>query len=227
LYLINIIGGGFVTGYVTSTLVVSGDAVATARNLLAHELLYRIGLAVHLIVLLTNIPLAMLFYDLFQIVHRRLARLMVGFLLVGTAVEGAYLLSQFVPLLLVAGERSVSALTADQLQAQVTVPFELASAGYSMVQVIYAGYLLVAGYLILRSTFLPRIVGALVAIGGVCYVIYSFAYLLSPEFAALLVPYIQIPSGLGEGSLCVVLLILGVNVARWQERANATGVALP
>jgi len=93
--------------------------------------------------------------------------------------------------------------------------------------VIYAGYLLAAGYLVFRSTFLPRVIGVLLAIGAVSYLIYSFASFISPEFAAHLVPYIQLPSLVGEGSLCLVLLVIGVNVQRWNGQASGAAIATP
>lgn len=77
------------------------------------------------------------------------------------------------------------------------------------------------GYLVFRSTFLPRAVGALMAFGGFSYLTYGFAHLLVPGFAALLVPWIQLPALLGEGSLAVWLLAAGVNARRWTERATA------
>lgn len=223
LYLINIIGGFFAIGYVPAALVVTGDAAATAQHIQAHELLYRLGIVVHIIVLLTNLPLTVIFYDLFKVVNRRLSLLVACFLLVATAIEGAYLLNQFVPLISLDGGRSVSGLTTAELQAQVSTPLELLALGYSLAQVFYIGYLLVTAYLIVRSTFLPRIVGVLLAFGGVCYLVYSFADFLAPGFATHLVPSIQVPSGLGEILLCLWLLVRGVNAARWKEQASAAG----
>jgi hypothetical protein len=68
--------------------------------------------------------------------------------------------------------------------------------------------------------FLPRPLGILLLIGGACYLTYSFASFLAPDFAALLVPYIQLPSGIAELSLALWLTISGVNVQRWQEQAG-------
>jgi len=221
LYLINILCGFFAIGYVPAAIVVSGDAAATARNILMNESLYRLGIVAHIIVLLTNLPSMVIFYELFKVVNRRLSLLVVCFLLVGTAVEGAYLLNQFTPLILLQGGAAVSELTAAQLQAQVSTPLALQAIGYSLAQVFYVGYLLLTGYLIVRSTFLPRILGVLLAIGGLCYLFYSFATFLAPEFAAHLVPYIQAPSGIGELALCLWLLVVGVNVQRWKTQASA------
>ena len=221
LYLINIIGGFFAIGYVPAALIVPGDAAATAHNILTHELLYRSGLVAHIIILLCNIPLALIFYDLFKVVNRRFALLVVFFTLVGTAVEGANILTQFAPLMLLGSGHYLSVFTPEQLQALAYLPLDSQAISYNMQQVIYAGYLLAAGYLVFRSTFLPRTMGVLLAIGALCYLTYSFADFLVPGFAAHLVPYIQVPSGLAELSLCLWLLVIGVNVQRWKERAKA------
>src|SRR5262249_35122039 len=145
----------------------------------------------------------------------------VRFLLVGTAVEGAYLLNQFTPLILLQGGTPVSEVTAAQIQAQVSTPLALLAIGYSLAQAFYVGYLLLTGDLIVRSTFLPCILGVLLAIGGLCYLLYSFAALIAPELAAHLVPYVQLPSGIGELALCLWLLVVGVNGQRWKEWASA------
>jgi hypothetical protein len=220
LYLINIVGGFFAIGFVTAALVVAGDAAATAHNIQANELLYRLGLTAHIIVLVTNIPLAVIFFDLFKVVNRRLALLVVFFTLVGTAVEGANLLNQFMPLILLDGRYHSSALTTGQVQALAYMPIALEGIGYAINAVFFGFYGLTIGYLVFRSAFLPRVIGALLAIGAFCYLTYSFATFLSPGFAAHLVPYIQFPSLVGEGSFCVWLLIVGVNVPRWNEQAN-------
>src|SRR5262249_22784520 len=87
LYLIIILAGFFVV-QVASAIVVSADAAATARNILAREQLYRLSLAIHFIVVVCNIPLAMLLYDLFKVVNRNLAWMVTCFILVGATVEG-------------------------------------------------------------------------------------------------------------------------------------------
>lgn len=227
LYLINIVGGAFATGYVPAVIVVPGDAATTAQNILAHELLYRLGLLAHMIILAFNIPLALIFYDLFKVVNRRFALLVVFFTLVGTAVECANLLNQFAPLILLGGGHYLNVFTTEQLQVLAYMPLDLQAIGYDIQQVIYAGYLLAAGYLVFRSTFLPRVLGALLAIGALCYLTYSFATFIAPEFAVHLVPYIQVPSGVAELSLCLWLLILGVNIPHWKEQATKASAPDP
>ena len=222
LYLLNIVAGFFAIGLVPAKLVVPGDVVATVHNIQTHELLYRLGLTAHLIPIVSNVVLAVIFYDLFKVVSRRLALLVVFFTLVGTVVECANLLNQFVPLILLNGHYS-PALTTEQLQALAYMPLDLQAIGYDIQQVIYAFYLVVAGYLVFKSTFISRAIGVLLAIGGLSYLTYSFASFLAPEFAAHLVPYIQLPSLIAELSLCLWLLVMGVDVQRWNEQAVAAG----
>jgi hypothetical protein len=221
LYLINIVFGAFAIGYLPAVLVVSGNAAATAQNIQAHELLYRLGLVAHLIVILTNIPMAVIFYDLFKVVNRRIALLDVFFILVATSVEAASLLNQVAPLVLLGSGPYTSALPAAQLQALAYLPGDLSAISYSIYGVFYGFDIICVAYLVLRSMFLPRVVGVLLAIDGLAYLVYGFANLLAPGFAAHLVPWIQLPAPLGEGSLCLWLLVVGVDVKRWKERASA------
>jgi hypothetical protein len=150
-------------------------------------------------------------------VDRRIALMMVFYSLVGTAVETANLLNQFTPLVLL--DRA-QALGMDRVQDLAYAPLGLVSLGYDVQQVVYSFYLLAAGYLVFRSTFVPRAIGVLLAIGAVAYLIYSFASFLAPAFSAQLVPYIQLPSLIGEASLSLSLLAIGVNVRRWREQAS-------
>jgi hypothetical protein len=219
LYLIVIVAGAFAVGYVPAALVVPGDVAATTHNIQAHELLYRLSIVAHVIILLCNVLLAVLFYDLFKVVNRRLALLVAFFTLMGTAVEAAYLLNQFTPLLLLADGRSVDTLTAEQLQDQVSAPLALQDIGYNVHQMFYDGYLLCAAYLVFRSTFLPRALGVVLAIGGLSYLIHNVAAILSPEFGAQLAPLVAL-GGIAEIALMLWLLLVGVNARKWREQAD-------
>ena len=221
LYLANIVLGIFAIGVVPATIFVAGDAAATAHNIQANEVLYRLGIVAHVVILATNVPLAVIFYELFKVVNRRLALLVVFFTLVGTAVEGANLAGQFTPLALLEGGQNSSAFTSAQLQAQAYTSFATQDTSYAINSVFFGLYGLTIGYLVFRSTFIPRVIGVLLSIGALCYLTYSFASFISPGFAAHLVPYIQLPSLVGEGSFCLWLLIVGVNVQRWNEQAAA------
>src|SRR5918911_4728019 len=122
LYLINIVLGAFAISVVPAMVVVAGDAAATAQNIQTHELLYRLGLAAHVVVTVTNVPLAVLFYDLFKVVNRRLALLDASFILVATAIEAAGLVNQFAPLVLLGSGPDAGVLSGGQLPALAYLP---------------------------------------------------------------------------------------------------------
>src|SRR6266496_6325894 len=100
LYLIVIIAGLFAEMFVRGRLVVAHDAAATAHNIVAHALQYRLGFAAELIALLCNVPPALIFYELFKVVNQCVALLVVFFSLVGTAIESVDLLNHLAPLTL-------------------------------------------------------------------------------------------------------------------------------
>jgi hypothetical protein len=221
LYLVNILGGAFAITVVPAVIVVPGDVAATAQNIQAHELLYRAGLAAHLVVTTTNVPLAVIFYELFAVVNRRLALLDAFFILVATAVETAGLLGQFAPLVLLDGAYQAT-LSPAEVQALSYLPGDLASIDYTIHTVFFGLDIICFAYLVLRSTFVPRVIGVLLAVDGVAYLVYSFTDILAPAAAAHLVPWIQLPALLGEGALCLWLLVVGIDPDRWEQQARAT-----
>ena len=189
LYLVNILLGAFAIGYVNA---------AVGSNVHAHELLFRAGVAAHVVVTVTNVGLALTFYEIFKVVNRRIAILDVFFTLVATAIEASGIVSDL-----------------------STLRFDPADAAYTVSTVFYGFDALAVGYLVYRSTFMPRAIGVLMVIDCIGYLINAFATILAPDFAAHLVPYIQLPIILGEGSLTLWLLVFGINTKRWNELAHA------
>jgi len=220
LYLVNILAGAFAIGVVPAMLVVTGDAVATANNIQSHELLYRSSLAAHVVVTVTNVPLALIFYTLFKVVDVRVALLNAFFTLVATAIEASSVINQFATLLLLGGGAYTHGLSVEQTQALMYVPFGLSGTGYDVSGVFFAFAALTIGYLIVRSTFLPRVIGLFLVVDCGGYLLYSFADMLAPGFATHLVPWVQLPILAGEGSLCLWLLIVGLNAQRWRDIAS-------
>jgi Domain of unknown function (DUF4386) len=212
LYLVNIVAGAFAIGLVPAMLIVS-DPATTAHNIQAHELLYRSGLAAHVLVTLTNVPMALLFYELFKGVNRRLALLDAFFILVATAIEAAGILNQFSALVLLNNSQYTGLPTA-QLNALVHLPGDLTGFDYSIYGVFYGCDILCVAYLVLRSGLLPRAIGILLAIDGFAYLIDGFTNMLAPGVATHLSPWFQVPAPLGEGSLALYLLFFGVRAAR-------------
>jgi len=222
LSLVNIVLGFVALGLVPTVIGVSGNATVTMHTLQANELLYRLGLAAHIIMTVTNVGLAVIFYELFKVVNRRLAMLEVFLILVATAVEAAGILGEFVPLALLDSAGRSGAFTPEQLQVLASMPMKLAADSYTIYTVFYGlDYLIPSTILIWNATFLPRAFGPLMAIDGLGYLTNAFAAIITPAFAAHLVPYIMLPILVAEGSLCLWYLIVGVDERRWVERADA------
>jgi hypothetical protein len=170
LYLINVVGGAFAIGYVQATSLAS-DPATTAANIEAHELLYRSGLAAHVVVTVTNVPLALIFYELFKVVNRRIALLAAFFILVATAIEAAGLLNQFAPLVLLGNPPDVSGFSTTQLQALAFLPWQLSHVDYTLYTVFFGLDILCLSYLFFKSRFVPRAIAVLLAVDGLAYLI--------------------------------------------------------
>lgn len=219
-YLITIVMGVFAEVFVRGTLVVRDDAAATAANILAHDSLFRLGLVADLIMMACYITVTLLFYDLFKAVGRSLSLLAAFFSLVGIAVLAANSLNHLAPLVLIGGAQYLSAFDANQLQALALMSLKMHAQGYTVSMVFFGVYCLLIGYLVLRSGFLPRMLGVLMAAGGLSFMANSFASFLLPALAARL-PDIAMLGGIAELSLCLWLMAMGVDVPRWKERSRA------
>lgn len=218
--MITIVMGVFAEVFVRGTLVVRDDAAATATNILAHEPLYRFGLAADLIMIACYITVTLFFYGLFKPVGRSLSLLAAFFSLVGIAVLAANSLNHLAPLVFLGGAHYLSAFETTQLQALALISLKMHARGYSIAGVFFGVYCLMIGYLIFRSGFLPRILGVLMAIGGLSYLTDSFVIFLLPTLAARL-PDTTVLGGIAELSLCLWLIVMGVNAPKWEEKASA------
>jgi hypothetical protein len=125
------------------------------------------------------------------------------------------------PLVLLGGAPYLAVFRPDQLQALAYEATALHAQGLNIGFAFFGLYCLTLGYLIVRSSFLPWIVGALLAVTGFAYLADSFAGLLDPSLGKQLFVFSGIAGALGEGSLTLWLLIVGVNPQRWREQARA------
>jgi hypothetical protein len=221
LYLIIIVAGFFAVIFVRDKLIVSGDAMATANNIMASELLWRIGIACDLIMHVCDVPLMMIFYVLLRPVNRNLALLVVLFTLVQTAVAVANKLNLLVPVFLLGNADYLKALEPHQRHALAYLAIKAHDYGFGIALIFFGCQCLVLGYLIFRSGYLPKVLGVLMQIAGLCYLTNSFARLLVPTFADMIFPAILVPAFIGEFSLCLWLLVKGVDVPKWERLASA------
>jgi hypothetical protein len=201
-------------------LIVSGDAAATMHNIVASEPLYRWTLAADLLGDAFYIIVTLLLYVLLKPVNESVSLLAAFFSLVGIAVGSASVLALLGTLFILGGAHYLEVFEASQLQAVAYVLLRLHAQGYIISLIFFGFYCLLLGYLIFKSTFLPRTVGILLAIAGLCYLINSFAALVSPPLADFLSNFILYPGLVGEGALTLWLLIFGVNAQKWEDRLH-------
>ncbi len=217
-YLMTIGVGAFDHVFVGRRLVDPGDAAATVHNILASEPLYRAAFAADLIPV--YIVVTALFYDLFKPVNETLSRLAAFASLVGGAVGSAICLFQLSPLVVMGGGTSTGALGLGQLQALTLIFLRFYDVGFTVSLVFFGVYCALIGWLIVGSTFMPRLVGALMIVGGLAYMTYSFTDFISPSLAARLASPAMMLGGLGEAVLTLWLLLVGVNAGKWSQQAR-------
>jgi Domain of unknown function (DUF4386) len=200
---------------VIAGLVVSGDAAATATNILANEMLFRLWFAAALLAVSCHIAYTVLFYDLFRPVNRTIALLAAAISLVACALQAFATLFQLTPLLALEGGSSLGALTPGQAQTLALVSLNLHTQAFNIYLIFFGFWLILTGYLILRSNFFPRVIGVLLVLDGL-----GWATFLWPPLAISLYPVISTVAALAEIPLVLWLLVVGVNVQRWKEQAS-------
>jgi hypothetical protein len=220
LYLIIIVLGLFGEAFIRGGLVVPGDAAATSANVNASEFLWRVTIAGEFVMVICSVALSVIFYVLLRPVSRDLALLAAFFNLVSLAVQATNNLHLMEALSPLANAEYLNALDPEQRYALTYLSIRAHGQGYSVALLLFGCVCLVWGYLIFRSGYLPKVIGVLMQIAGLCYLTHGFILILVPPAAIRLFPGILIPSFVAELSLCLWLLVKGVNVPKWRARAS-------
>jgi hypothetical protein len=226
LYLVGIALGLFAEIVVRGGVTVWGDAAQNALQIRESELLYRLGFAAGVAILMVNIPMAAVFYRTFRAVSETAALIIAFAILVGSGIEGAILLNHYAPLVLLGESQYLHGIALEERQVLALAAVRLFSIGYAVALCFYALYDIAAGYAIVRSRIIPRFIGVLMVVAGFCYLTNSFALFIAPALAGKLYPFILLPCFIGELSLALWLLVMGVNTDRWRAAAHR-GAPLP
>jgi Domain of unknown function (DUF4386) len=220
LYLAIIALGAFGEVFVRGTLVVSGDAAATAQAIASSQLLWRAGIVGDLLMHVLDVPVIVIMYLLLRPVSKSLALLATLINLVQTAVLAANKLNLLVPLLLLDDASYLKTFSPEQLHALSLLAIKAHSYGFGIGLVFFGFACLVRGYLIFNAGFFPKILGVLIAVVGVSYLMNSFALILAPSVAAAMFPAILLPALVGELAFALWLLMKGVNMDQWRLRTG-------
>ena len=209
---------GFTASYgqmtVLGQLMVVGNAAATAANILQHETLFRLGFASSVLGVVFHLAWAFLFYQLFRPVNRNVSVFALLVILVCCALQVITALLYLAPLLVLHAGNSLSAFTQEQLHALAYMFLKLNGLAMDTNLVFFGLWCVLTGYLIFKSTFMPRILGVLLAIDGLGWMMFMW-----PPLGHYLFLPIGIACGVAEIPLQLWLLIFGVNNERWKAQA--------
>lgn len=208
---------GLVDMFGFSGFLVPGDPVATARNIMTGELTYRIGIGVDFATLVIFILLLVSLYKLLKGVDERHAMLMVVLVSVGVAIGLANLVNKIAPLILLSGAGYLAVFSQPQLNALALGFLSLNDHGNAVDTLFWGLWLFPFGILVVKSGFLPRLLGILLMVAGVGYLARGATSIVSPAYGDV-VSRATMPLVFGEFPIIFWLLIRGAKVPQPQAR---------
>ena len=213
-YLVVIATGMFSEIFVRQALRVGNDALATARNIQKNEMLFRWGFVADLINFVIGLPTILIIYHFFKRSNKIVLQIALALVIIQTAIIAVNLLNQISPLLILGNDTYLNTFQENQLATLSLLFLNIQSLGYGIGLVFFGFYCILIGYVIYRTNAIPKIIGVLYAVAGICYLINSFTMFLSKGFANPLFIYLAIPIFIGELSLCLWLLIKGIDTSK-------------
>jgi hypothetical protein len=199
--------------FVLSKFIVADNVMATTQNIMANDLLFRVGITIELIMSVGLVVLATALYALLKPVNKSLAFLGLSLKLVEAAIVAIIVLVSFIALQVLNGQASLTAFTAEQLQTPVGFLLNKHTAIYSIPMVFLGLDMMIFSYLLFKSEYIPRKLAGFGILSFALIFIHALMYILTPEYAAI--PINQIifygPSGLFEIIIGLWLLSKGIN----------------
>jgi hypothetical protein len=197
--------------YIPRTLIMRGNATATANNILAHETLFRLGIVAELITAVIFVFVVMALYRLLSGVNKTHASLMVALVVVSAAVGFMNVLNSIVAFTLFRGADSLAVFEKPQRDALAMLFLSLHSQGLVINEIFSGLWLFPFGVLVMRSRFLPRLLGVWLIVNCFAYLALSFTGLLLPQYYDIAFRSAT-PALLGEMAIMLWLLIKGAKV---------------
>lgn len=210
LYFLIAVTGGFGIMYVSSNIIVKGDALASANNLLDSEFVFRLSIVSNLASQVIMVFLAFTLYRLFKDVNYEYAKYMVVLVLLAVPISFLNVLNLVAAQTLVSNPDYLTSFDVNQLNSMALFFLNLYEKGIAIVGVFWGLWLFPFGMLIIKSKFIPKIIGIFLVIGCFAYLIDSFISLLLPEYKDVVSPIMMLPLAIGEFSVVLWLLIKGV-----------------
>lgn len=223
LYLIIAIAGGFSMGYVPTLISAPGDAAATASNIIANKGMFQLGIFADMVVFLCELMALSALYMLSKPISQTLALIAAAARLAMTVVIGINVLFDIIPLVLLSDANFLAAFSAEQLNALVLLCVEIELYGVTIWQMFFTVHLLLLGWLVYKSGYLPRLLGAAMMIGSLGYALNSIEKIAALDTQAISIVSIALLTvvTIAEVSFTLWLLIKGLNVEQWKKRIAA------
>ncbi|GGA04075.1 DUF4386 domain-containing protein [Dyella caseinilytica] len=214
LLVVSLVAGGFGESYVPDKLMAANDPVEVARTMAASVGLFRASFAVYLIEAMCDVTLTAIFYILLRPVSRPLSLIVVCFGILSTATFAAGEIFYFSAALPVIDSDVAKALTPDARTAFIYLCLTVYGYVFSIFAAFYGIAVMLRGYLIFRSGYLPRVLGALIMLGGASFIVKNFTAVLMPQCdSALMV----LPMLIAMASMAFWFIAKGIDCAGWQQ----------
>jgi hypothetical protein len=199
---------------ILSKLIVAENVIATANNIMANELLFRIGISIELIMSVGLIVLALALYIILKPVNKNLALLALLWKLAEAIIVAVIVLISFIALQILDGEAYLTVFTLEQLQAPVGFLLNEHTVLYSIPMVFLGLDMIVFSYLFFKSKYIPKILAGFGILSFALIFIHALMYIITPKYATMLINQIifYAPSGLFEIIIGIWLLFKGINV---------------
>jgi len=210
-----LLGGVVAQGVIANRLVVPRDAALTATNILAQPKLYAFGYTVFLIEMAAQLAMTALLYLLLRPVDRTAALLALVFGLVGGTIKTVARAFYYAPLLVLGGAGYLTVFDASQLQALALLLVKINNQIANMALVFLGISTFLQGYLIVKSTFLPRFLGVVSIVSGLGWLVYFY-----PALGSVLFYYLIVLAMLNVLLTSGWLVVRGVDEQRWLEMAQ-------
>jgi hypothetical protein len=212
--------GPFSQLYVPSTLIVPGDATATADNIRASGWVFRLGIVSDSLIFLIEIVVPVLLYVLLRPVSRALSLVAAFARLAMAIIQGINLLPYFTVLLLLSGAGYLTVFGPAQLDALALLSLNAHQYVVYIWEIFFGLHLFVLGYLVFKSAYFPRILGVLLVLPALGYLIHGYGSILYPNYEEIFGVVVGVGAVIGELPFFLWLLIKGVNVERYNEQAQ-------
>jgi hypothetical protein len=215
-FLLTILTGIFAQAFVSEKLVDFHDAGTTATRILAHKGLFQLGFTIYLIEMVCQVTTAVLFYQLMKPVNRTVALLALFLEVTGCIIKTFARVFYVAPLFVLGHPAALGGFSAEQLKSVALILLNVNDQGAGAALAFFGFSTLLGGYLIFRSTFLPRWLGVLSLVAGVGWLTFLYRPLGDLAF-----PIAALIGLLGAAATIFRLLVSGVNEEKWTQRASA------